>query len=127
MAGDGEEVRNKQVLARDYIDGNLKETDMYFETSSISLKVPEGSKEVLVKNLYLSCDPYMRGSKAKIPDNLFYSFALHSPIVGYGVAKVLESGHPDFKKGDFVWGVTKWEEYSLITMTESLFKIQHTD
>ena len=39
----------------------------------------------------------------------------------------MESGHPDFKKGDLVWGVTKWEEYSLITMTESLFKIQHTD
>ena len=46
MAGDGEEVRNKQVLARDYIDGNPNETDMYFSTSSISLKVPEGSKEV---------------------------------------------------------------------------------
>jgi NADPH-dependent curcumin reductase CurA len=45
------------------------------------------------------------------------------------VAKVLESGHPDFKKGDLVWGVTKWEEYSLLskTITESLFKIQHTD
>ncbi|XP_030937502.1 2-alkenal reductase (NADP(+)-dependent)-like [Quercus lobata] len=127
MAGDGEEVRNKQVLARDYIDGNPKETDMYFNTSSLSLKVPEGSKEVLVKNLYLSCDPYMRGIKVKIPDRLFYSFAPHSPIVGYRVAKVLESGHPDFKKGDFVWGVTKWEEYSLITMTESLFKIQHID
>ena len=56
MAGDGEEVRNKQVLARDYIHGNPNETDMYFSTSSISLKVPEGSKEVLVKNLYLSCD-----------------------------------------------------------------------
>ena len=78
MAGDGEEVRNKQVLARDYIDGNPNETDMYFNTSSISLKVPEGSKEVLVKNLYLSCDPYMRGIKAKTPDRLFYSFAPHS-------------------------------------------------
>jgi NADPH-dependent curcumin reductase CurA len=49
------------------------------------------------------------------------------PIVGYGVAKVMDSGHPDFQKGDLVWGVTKWEEYSLITMTESLFKIQYTD
>uniref|UniRef100_A0A2N9J7A2 Alcohol dehydrogenase-like C-terminal domain-containing protein n=1 Tax=Fagus sylvatica TaxID=28930 RepID=A0A2N9J7A2_FAGSY len=51
------------------------------------------------------------------------------PIVGYGVAKVLESGHPGFKKGDLVWGVTKWEEYSLLSkiITESLFKIQHTD
>ena len=80
MAGDhrGEEVRNKQVLARDYIDGNPKEEDMYLSTGTIPLKVPEGSNAVLVKNLYLSCDPYMRGIKAKVQDRLFYSFAPHS-------------------------------------------------
>ena len=49
------------------------------------------------------------------------------PIVGYGVAKVLDSGHPDFKKGDLIWGMTGWEEYSLITETQTLFKIHHTD
>ena len=37
------------------------------------------------------------------------------PLNGYGVARVLVSGHPDFKKGDLVWGITGWEEYSLIT------------
>jgi hypothetical protein len=53
MAGDhhGEEVRNKQVLARDYIYGNPKEEDMYLSTGTILLKVPEGSNAVLVKNL----------------------------------------------------------------------------
>jgi len=77
MAGDhdGGEVRNKQVLARDYIDGNPKESDMYLSTATVRLKVPEGSNAVLVKNLYLSCDPYMRGIKAKVQDRLFYSFA----------------------------------------------------
>ena len=49
------------------------------------------------------------------------------PLVGYGVAKVLDSGNPNFKKGDLVWGITKWEEYSLITNVEGLFKIQHTN
>lgn len=49
------------------------------------------------------------------------------PIVGYGVAKVLDSGHPNFSKGDLVWGMTGWEEYTLITSLESLFKIEHTD
>ncbi|KAF3966180.1 hypothetical protein CMV_009699 [Castanea mollissima] len=52
---------------------------------------------------------------------------LHGPIVGYGVAKVLDSGHPDFKKGDLIWGMTGWEEYSLITTTQDLFKIHHTN
>jgi len=43
------------------------------------------------------------------------------------VAKVLDSGHPEFKAGDLIWGTTGWEEYSLITATESLHKIQHND
>lgn len=49
------------------------------------------------------------------------------PIGGYGVAKGLDSGHPDFNEGDFVWGRTGWEEYSLIPAQETLFKITHTD
>lgn len=49
------------------------------------------------------------------------------PIIGYGVSKVLESGHPDFKEGDLVWGVIQWEEYTLITSTDILFKIHHSD
>ncbi|XVF37489.1 hypothetical protein REPUB_Repub20aG0012600 [Reevesia pubescens] len=54
-------------------------------------------------------------------------FQLQNPLNGYGVAKVLDSTHPDYKKGDFVWGITGWEEYSLKTATDRLFKIQHTD
>ena len=49
------------------------------------------------------------------------------PLSVYGVAKVLESGHPNFKEGDLVWGITRWEEYSLLTETDALFNIQHTD
>jgi NADPH-dependent curcumin reductase CurA len=49
------------------------------------------------------------------------------PLSGNGVAKVLDSRHPDFKKGDFVWGPCVWEEYSLINAPENLTKIQHTD
>ncbi|XP_028097778.1 2-alkenal reductase (NADP(+)-dependent)-like, partial [Camellia sinensis] len=48
-------------------------------------------------------------------------------IMGHGVAKVIDSGHPNIKKGDFVWGTIGWEEYSLITTPEALFKIDHTD
>lgn len=36
------------------------------KTSKIRLKVPEGSNVVLVKNLYLSCDPYMRSCMQKL-------------------------------------------------------------
>ena len=46
---------------------------------------------------------------------------------GFGVAKVLDSGHPNFSKGDLIWGFTGWEEYTLMTSTETLFKIPTTD
>ncbi|XVF37454.1 hypothetical protein REPUB_Repub20aG0009400 [Reevesia pubescens] len=52
---------------------------------------------------------------------------IRTPVIGYGVARVLDSTHPDYKKGDFVWGITGWEDYNLITATDRLFKIQHTD
>ena len=44
------------------------------------------------------------------------------------MAKVLDSGNPNFKEGDLARGRTGWEEYSLITITkETLTKIEHTD
>ena len=54
------EVKNKQVVLKDYVTGFPKESDMDIVEGTITLKVPEGSNEVLLKNLYLSCDPYMR-------------------------------------------------------------------
>jgi NADPH-dependent curcumin reductase CurA len=55
------------------------------------------------------------------------SFQPGKPLSGYGVAKVLDSTSPEFKKGDLVWGFTGWEEYTLIQNTIGLFKIEHTD
>ncbi|XP_044500534.1 2-alkenal reductase (NADP(+)-dependent)-like [Mangifera indica] len=129
MAGEGEEmVKNKQVIFRDYVTGFPSESDMYISSSSLSLKVPEGSRSVLVKNLYLSCDPYMRILMEKVEANRdFASLTPGSPVTGLGVAKVVVSDHPEFKKGDLVWGPTGWEEYSLIKKPEALFKIHHTD
>jgi NADPH-dependent curcumin reductase CurA len=49
------------------------------------------------------------------------------PLAGYGVSKVLESGHKDYKEGDLVWGFTNWEEYSIVPAAQILFKIEHTD
>ncbi|CAN6353207.1 unnamed protein product [Urochloa humidicola] len=48
-------------------------------------------------------------------------------VVGLGVSRVVASGHPDFVVGDYVWGMTGWEEYTLIPNPESLFKINHPE
>ncbi|GMP78871.1 hypothetical protein CsSME_00034645 [Camellia sinensis var. sinensis] len=128
MAAVGEEVSNKQIILKEYVSGFPKESDMVMKTGTIRLKLPEDSKNaILVKNLYLSCDPYMRSRMRKSEENYVEPFTPGSPITGGGVARVLDSGHPNFKKGDLVWGRTGWEEYSVITKPESVFKIQNTD
>uniref|UniRef100_A0A1D1Z5T1 NADP-dependent alkenal double bond reductase P1 n=1 Tax=Anthurium amnicola TaxID=1678845 RepID=A0A1D1Z5T1_9ARAE len=125
-----EATRNKKVVLRHYVTGFPKESDMeVVDGDTIRLQVPEGaSGAVLVKNLYLSCDPYMRGRMSN-NDNASYvpDFVPGSAITGYGVARVVDSGNPNFSKGDLVWGMTGWEEYSLIQNPESFFKIRHTD
>lgn len=62
-------VTNKQIIFRDYVSGFPRESDLNLTTTTIDLRLPEGSTSVLVKNLYLSCDPYMRICMGK-PDPL---------------------------------------------------------
>ncbi|MED6204383.1 hypothetical protein PIB30_008828 [Stylosanthes scabra] len=118
------EVRNKQVILKEYVSGFPKESDMDIIEGTVTLKLPEGSNNevLLVKNLYLSCDPYMRILMTQGPSSLTPGSALR----GYGVGRVLESGHPDYKKGDLLWGITNWEDYSFVSLDQSPFKIEHT-
>ncbi|KAG6395457.1 hypothetical protein SASPL_146102 [Salvia splendens] len=58
----GEEISNKQVILSNYVETSVKESDMSLRTSKIQLKIPSGCDgAVLVKNLYLSIDPYILG------------------------------------------------------------------
>ncbi|KAF5728758.1 NADP-dependent alkenal double bond reductase P1-like [Tripterygium wilfordii] len=132
MANDGGQVRrNKQVKLKEYVKGFPKESDLYVTSdSTIELRVPDGSPEgaILVKNLYLSCDPYMRNRLGESKYAESPSYLLDAPISGFGVSKVVDSKHPNFKIDDLLWSSRiQWEEYSVITKPEGFFKIQHTD
>jgi len=67
--------------------------------------------EVLVRTLYLSVDPYMRGrmidAKSYIPP-----FQLDEVITGGAVGEVIESKSDAFKPGDVVTGNLNWAEYT---------------
>uniref|UniRef100_A0A7N0U6H2 Uncharacterized protein n=1 Tax=Kalanchoe fedtschenkoi TaxID=63787 RepID=A0A7N0U6H2_KALFE len=129
MAG---QVRNKQVMLKDFVvSGYPLESDFVLHTDTLSLKLSEGSyNAILVRNLYLSCDPLMRllmvGATVD-SDPGFPLYKLHSPLNGFGVSEVVDSTHPSYKIGDLVWGLTGWEEYTLLQDPQALFKIDHTD
>ena len=73
----GEEVRNKQVILKDYVSGFPKESDMQVINGAIKVKLQEGSHGIVVKNLYLSCDPYMRSRMTRVEGpNVFTSYTL---------------------------------------------------
>lgn len=77
---EAEVVKNKQVLFKDYVVGFPKESDFIISTeNTISLKVPENSSGVLVKNLYLSCDPFLRGLMRKPMTNTPTPFPPYKP------------------------------------------------
>ncbi|XP_078433543.1 zinc-binding dehydrogenase family protein [Wolffia australiana] len=118
------EVKNKQILFRGFITGVPKETDMELREGTVGLKIPEGIKGALVKNIYLSCDPYMRGRMRENYDSYIPPFSPGSVLKGFGIGRVVESNDEFFKPGDVVSGFTGWEEYSLIENTEQLKKIE---
>lgn len=76
--------------------------------------IPELNEgEVLVRSLYLSVDPYMRGRVGGRPSS-HPPFPLNQPANGDGVGRVLKSRHPLFQPGDIVCGYLEWADYSAL-------------
>ena len=69
--------------------------------------------EVLVRNQYLSLDPYMRG---RMNDSKSYAASqpLGEVMIGGTVGEVAESRNPKFAVGDKVVGMGGWQEYSVV-------------
>lgn len=65
--------------------------------------------EVLVRPLYLSVDPNMRGRMGGRP-SIHPPFPLHQAASGDGVGCVVESKHAHFSNGDLVYGFLEWAE-----------------
>jgi NADPH-dependent curcumin reductase CurA len=71
---------------------------------------PLKDQEVLVRNLFMSVDPYMRGrmneGKSYVPP-----FELGKPLSGGAVGDVIESRAREFQPGDVVTSNFGWREY----------------
>lgn len=68
--------------------------------------------QLLLRTLYLSLDPYMRG---RMDDAESYSAPLAiGDVIGAGtVCRVEKSQHADYKDGDLVLAYTGWQDYAL--------------
>jgi NADPH-dependent curcumin reductase len=75
--------------------------------------IPEpGDGEVLMRTLYLSLDPYMRG-RMSAAKSYAKPAEVGQPMVGGTVGEIVASRHPKYAAGDIVAGFGGWQEYAL--------------
>ena len=82
---------------------------------------PLQDQEVLVRNIFMSVDPYMRGRmnarKSYVPP-----FELGKPLSGGAVGEVIESRAAEFHPGDAVTSNFGWREY-FVASTKELHRV----
>lgn len=100
---------NRQILLAARPVGFPKESDFNLVESAVP--TPADS-QILVRSIYLSVDPYMRGRMNDVK-----SYAAPVPIGGVmgggAVAEVIQSNNPAFNEGDIVEGMFGWQDYAV--------------
>jgi len=89
-----------------------------------AIDMPElGTNEVLLKSIYVSVDPGMRGFMDKGDDDAAGNkYELNKPITSRTVAQVVASNSTDFVVGDIVHGRFAWQKFQSVS-PEGLEKV----
>lgn len=102
---------NTQVIFKSRPEGWVTEDNFEIRQGT----VPEpGDGDVLVRNIVMSVDPYMRG---RMMDRKSYvpGFQIGEPLAGGAVGQVVASNNPRFSEGDFVVSMNLgWENYTCV-------------
>jgi NADPH-dependent curcumin reductase CurA len=84
----------------------------HFELAETEVPDP-GEGEVLVRNLWMSVDPYMRGRMNDVPSYV-PPFQIGEPLEGGAVGEVIESGDGGLKPGTLVLHQLGWRDYATL-------------
>jgi len=100
-------TKNRQVLLAERPQGLPSDSTLHL----VEVAVPEpGAQEMLLRTVYLSLDPYMRG---RMNDAKSYAepVAIGEVMTGQVVAEVVLSNVEGFTAGDFVLCGSGWQDY----------------
>jgi len=100
-------MTTRQIVLAARPIGFPKDSD--FRMEEVQVPAP-GPGQFLVKNLYMSVDPYMRG---RMNDTKSYSasFQVNQVMDGGAIGEVVESNNPNFPKGVMVSSMGGWREH----------------
>lgn len=101
-------LTSKEIRLKARPVGMPKESD--FELATADVRQP-GDGEVLVRNIWMSVDPYMRG---RMMDRESYvpPFQIGKPLEGGAIGQVVESKSGKLKVGTYVNHMWGWREYA---------------
>jgi NADPH-dependent curcumin reductase CurA len=101
----------REVILTAYPKGEPQESD--FEVRDAPDEAP-GDGDVLVRNVFVSVDPYMRGRMTGVKTYVA-PFEVGKPIDGGAVGRVVASNHAGFAEGDWVNSMLGWRERGVVT------------
>jgi len=98
---------NRHVVLAARPQGLPKPSDFKIESTPVPEPAPG---QVLVRNLWMSVDPYMRG---RMSDRKSYAppFEVGKTMDGRAIGRVVQSKHPSLKEGAVVSSMQGWREY----------------
>ncbi len=116
-------MKNRQVRLKARPQG-IPQAE-HFEIVEESVPEP-GEGQVLVRNIFLSVDPAMRGW---IVDKVGYSapVAIGEVMRSFASGRVEASRHSDYATGDLVTGMFGWQDYAVVDGKAIQRKISETD
>ncbi|BAH54264.1 NADP-dependent oxidoreductase [Rhodococcus opacus] len=83
-----------------------------FRLEAVNLPGPADG-QVLIRVIYLSLDPYMRG-RMSAAESYADPVEIDEVMVGGTVGQVVDSRHPDFATGDYVLGYAGWQSHAVV-------------
>ena len=114
---------NRQVRLKRRPSGIPQADD--FEVAQAPVPEP-GDGQVLVRNIYLSVDPAMRGWVSSVA-NYSEPVPIGGVMRSIAVGRVVTSRHPDYHAGDVVTGQFGWQHYAAMDGTAVERRITDTD
>src|SRR4051794_35480725 len=102
-------AKNRQILLASRPTG--EPTPDNFRLAEAEVPVP-GPGQMLLRTVYLSLDPYMRGRMDAGP-SYAKPVEVGEVMEGSTVGEVVKSNLPQFRPGDIVVARTGWQEFAL--------------
>jgi len=115
--------RNQQVILKSR-PADIPQADNFEIIASDIPDLRDG--EILVRNLYLSVEPAMRGWVSSVA-NYSAPVAIGEVMRSFAAGEVLESKHPGFRPGDKVMGMFGWQEFAAVGPAAVTRKVREDD